>query len=187
MSRPSLPNLALRTVAAGAFLLAAACGGDDYADAAAEDSAAGDAMLAVAAPDTTATGVWTHLETQRYAATWPMWPGKSALYSGAEPHGMLLTTYVNGLALDAITNGATVLPAGSIVVKENYMPDSTLAAVTVMYKSAGYDGEHNDWFWMKRLADGTVEASGRVGMCQTCHGQSSTDFIMTAALGGSGM
>ncbi len=33
------------------------------------------------------------------------------------------------------------MPAGAIVVKENYMPDKKLAAITVMYKVAGYNPE----------------------------------------------
>jgi len=35
----------------------------------------------------------------------------------------------------------------------------------------GCDGEHGDWFWMKRLVDGTVEAEGRVEGCISCHEQ----------------
>jgi len=62
---------------------------------------------------------------------------------------MLLTTYVNDLARDALTNGVSLMPAGAIIVKENYMPDSTLAAVTAMHKVSDYDPAHNDWYWAK--------------------------------------
>lgn len=36
-------------------------------------------------------------------------------------------------------NGVGSMPSGAILVKENYMPDSTLAATTVMYKVDGFD------------------------------------------------
>lgn len=156
----------------------ASCGpaGDREAEQAAPQEAA------VQLPDTTAEAVWGYLETQDYRS-WPLWPGKGKLYPGTEPHGMLLTTYLDPVALDAVTNKAGALPAGSFVVKENYAPDSTLAAVTVMYKAGGYNPEHNNWFWMKRLTDGTVEASGRVVMCQGCHGaMADNDYIMTGPL-----
>ncbi len=51
-----------------------------------------------------------------------MWPGKDAYYPGTEPHGMLLTTYVNELAFDAITQRSGRRPAGAVVVKENSCP-----------------------------------------------------------------
>ena len=96
---------------------------------------------------------------------------------------MLLTTYVNELALDALTNKAGTMRAGAIVVKENYMPDSMLAAITIMYKVDGYNTDVGDWFFVKRLADGTVEAQGRVGGCQGCHAQrADNDYLFTGSL-----
>jgi hypothetical protein len=138
--------------------------------------------MKAAQPDTTAPVLWAYLEDASYRS-WPMWPGKEAFYTGTEPHGMLLTTYVNELALDAITNRSGRMPAGAVVVKENYMPDRMLAAVTVMYKSGGYNTEYGDWFFVKRLADGTFEASGRVAMCQGCHAQrAANDYLFTGSL-----
>lgn len=136
-------------------------------------------------PDTTAQALWSYLEEVDYRNSWQMWPGKSELYEGQEPHGMLLTTYVNDAALQAISGTAATMPSGAIVVKENYMPDSTLAAITVMYKSSGYNPQHNNWFWLKRLADGTVEVSGRAEGCISCHGgQTANDYIFTSSLSG---
>ena len=112
---------------------------------------------------------------------WPDEYGKSALYAGTEPHGMLLTTYANDLAHDALTNGATTMPTGAIIVKENYMPDSTFAAATVMHKVAGYDAQNGDWFWAKYDPNGVPEDAGRVAMCAQCHaGARQRDFLMTA-------
>ncbi|MDX1661531.1 MAG: cytochrome P460 family protein [Gemmatimonadota bacterium] len=131
-------------------------------------------------PDTTAQAVYDHLQEANYDE-WALWPDKGELYEGTEPHGMLLTTYVNDLAEDALTNGAAEMPDGAIVVKDNYSPDSTLMAHTVMYKVDGYDANHSDWFWAKYGADGEVQASGRVDSCAECHAQASDqdDYLVT--------
>lgn len=77
-------------------------------------------------------------------------------------------------------NDPSSLPTGSIIGKENYSPDRETKSVTVMYKaSEGYSLEHNDWYWLKRLADGTVEASGKAKGCQSCHQTSDNDYLMT--------
>lgn len=131
-------------------------------------------------PKPRAAGVWQHVERANYQKSWKFWPGKDALYKGQEPHGMLLTTYVNPVALDALKSKAAKMPTGSIIVKENYMPNKQLGAVTVMYKApTGYNPEHSDWFWMKRLPDGKVEASGKVADCQSCHAASQRDYLLT--------
>ena len=178
------------------FLLAAAlpisaCDGGQDADAEAMPGAeqaepaeqVEPAQQMMALPDTTAEAVWSYLQEADYES-WPMWPGKDALYEGTEPHGMLLTTYLNGTAHEALTGSTGPLPNGSIVVKENYMPDSTLAAVTVMYSSEGYDPEHNDYFWAKYGTDGSVQAAGRVESCQSCHTQGERGFLRTPVPGG---
>jgi hypothetical protein len=99
---------------------------------------------------------------------------------------MLLTTYLNDVAYDAVTNKARRFPVGAIIVKQNYAPDSTLAAVTTMYKVAGYNAEAGDWFWVKHLANGTVDgkgmAQGRVAMCIGCHQRrSDNDYVFTGS------
>lgn len=149
------------------------------------DTTAPPAVSEAAPPDTTAAALWAHLQEENYRESWAMWPGKGELYAGQEPHGMLLTTYLNPLALDAVTNRAGRLPPGAIVVKENFAPDSSFAAATVMYKASGYDPEHADWFWLKRNADGTVEVQGRGEMCIACHatqGGARNDYIRTGSI-----
>ena len=141
-------------------------------------------------PDTTGAAIWSYLEGVKYRENWALWPEKGQLYTGQEPHGMLLTSYVNKAALKALTTHAGTMPDGAILIKENYMPDSTLAAVTVMYKVAGYNPDHNDWFFSKHLADGTLDKApngmaleGRVPGCQQCHGaQKGNDYIYTSSL-----
>ena len=152
----------------------------------AQEAPRGDAEAvpqASTAPDTTGLGLWAHLESADYRSNWEIWPGKGTLYAGREPHGMLLTTYVNAAAFDALTNRTGVMPPGAIIVKENYMPDSTYAAATVMFKVPNYDPLHHDWFWLKRNADGTVEAQGRVQMCQGCHAaERENDYLFTGPI-----
>lgn len=134
-------------------------------------------------PDTNASSVFEHLRAVNYQDDWKLWPGKGKLYQGTEPHGMLLTTYLNDVAVNGLSGDATSFPDGSIIVKENYTPNAVLAATTVMYKVAGYNAEHNDWFWAKVLPDGTVEAEGQVESCQTCHGaKKDNDYIWTSPL-----
>jgi hypothetical protein len=130
-------------------------------------------------PEPTGEAVWAHLEQESYR-NWELWPGTSERYPGSEPHGMLLTTYVNDIARDALTRGATPLPDGAIIVKENYMPDGSYDAATVMVKRQGYNPEHNDWFWAKYGPDGAVDEAGRIEMCQACHGANrQQDYLLT--------
>ncbi len=176
-----------RSVATVAFLgvLIVGCGPSD---------GEGDAQAAVTSADTTGAAIWAHLQGSNYQTEWQLWPGKGRLYTGQIPHGMLLTTYVNSVASEALASGAATMPAGAIVVKENYMPDSTLAAVTTMYKVTGYNAEHSDWFFTKHLASGVLDTmpngmdmEGRLPGCQNCHlGMQSNDYLFTGTLGGGG-
>jgi hypothetical protein len=82
-------------------------------------------------------------------------------YTGQHPHGAILQNVDSTLTV----NGQT----GAVIVKNNYGgegvsaanvtadPGKYLAAVTVMYKRAGYDPENNDWFWAKYLPDGSLD------------------------------
>jgi hypothetical protein len=112
-----------------------------------------------------------------------MWPGTSAYYKGNEPHGALLTTYVNAAALDAINGKRGTLPDGAMVIKENYMPGKNLAAITVMYKVAGYNPESGDWYWVKFAPSGAVEAEGKEPMCIACHSaKNDNDYLYTRSI-----
>lgn len=180
------------SVVGGALALGACAPDDQQVDATAEvvEAVAETSMAETSMPEPTAAAVWEHLQSSDYTS-WSRWPGKGERYQGAEPHGMLLTTYVNDLALDALTNGAGQMPVGAIIVKENFMAAGTHAATTVMYKAAGSDPEHNDWWWLKRDADGTIAAEGgpegMAQMCIGCHsGKSDNDYIFTGVLGGAG-
>jgi hypothetical protein len=134
-------------------------------------------------PATTGSAVWTFLQDVDYAEQWNLWPGKGELYEGGEPHGQLFTTYLNAAALEALTERTGSMPNGAIIVKENYTADSELDALTVMYKSDGFNDEHRDWFFAKLSASGAVQAEGRVEGCQACHGaRADNDYILTSDL-----
>ncbi len=173
-------------VAVGLAVVATACRPGDGEEAA-------ETTAAVSAPDTTGAAIWAHLQGSSYQTTWQLWPEKGRLYTGQQPHGMLLTTYLNDVAYEALTGGggATEMPAGAIIVKENYMPDSTLAAVTTMFKAAGYNADHNDWFFTKHLPSGELDKAengmqleGRLPGCQSCHvGRQANDYLFTGQLG----
>ena len=177
----------VRSVATVASLgvLIAACSSSDSEE---------DAQAAVTSADTTGAAIWAHIQESNYQTEWQLWPEKGRLYTGQEPHGMLLTTYLNSVAHEALTSGAATMPAGAIIVKENYMPDSTLAAVTTMYKVTGYNAEHSDWFFTKHLASGVLDTmpngmdmEGRLPGCQNCHlGMRDNDYLFTGQLGGGG-
>lgn len=137
----------------------------------------------MAMPAAEGKALWAYLTGARYQEKFILWPGKGKLYKGKEPHGALLTTYVNAKALEAIEGKMDVMAPGSIVVKENYKPDKTLAAVTVMFKVDKYNPEANDWFWAKYNPDGTVDKEGKVGGCIGCHGQvKDNDYLFTGKL-----
>ena len=131
----------------------------------------------------TATSELTKTIAEKTYKSWEMWPGKGELYPGKEPHGSLLTTYVNDIALSAIQGKKGRLPTGSIIVKENYDADKKLVAITSMTKIVGYDSAHNDWFWLSVSADGNISAQGKVQGCINCHNANSTnDYIFTGSL-----
>lgn len=168
-------------------LLVAACGdragAEDDGDTARPSQSAEMATTADrAGPDTTEAAVWAHLQEESYRDNWALWPGTEELYPGTEPHGMLLTTYMNETAREALAGGTDAgdLPFGSIVVKENYMPDSTYAAATVMYRVEDYNPDHDDWLFAKYNGPrGEVEAFGRAAGCQACHQGAETGYIYT--------
>ncbi|MEX0960187.1 MAG: cytochrome P460 family protein [Burkholderiales bacterium] len=131
-------------------------------------------------PRLSGNAIWGQMQNADYSRNWAMWPGTQALYKGNEPHGMLLTTYVNQPALDAIRNKAGTMPDGALVIKENYMPDGKLAAITVMYKAKNYNPSDGDWYWVKYGPDGGIEAEGKEPMCIACHSAvKNNDYLYT--------
>ncbi|MCH7949734.1 MAG: hypothetical protein E2O72_03850 [Candidatus Dadabacteria bacterium] len=100
-----------------------------------------------------AAKLWSSIQDAKYQDNWALWPGKGKMYKAQPPHGAFLTTYINETAANALKAGVKEMPKGSIIIKENYMPDKKLAAITVMNKTG--DGK-DDYFWVKYMPDGTV-------------------------------
>lgn len=138
------------------------------------------AETTVAIPGEDAAQLYNYIMRGNPYASWELWPGKGKLYKGTEPHGALLTTYVNQPAYFSAKDKSGKMKDGSIIVKENYTPDKKLAALTVLHKIKGYNPSAGDWFWAKYAPDGTVQASGKVKDCIDCHGKKKdNDYIMT--------
>ena len=136
-----------------------------------------------APPEASASALMAYLEEVDYRENWALWPGLGEKYSAREPHGTLITTYLNPSALDALVSKNGIMPEGAIIVKENYTSDGEFEAHTVMYKKSGFNPDHNDWFWLKVLEDGTVEEEGRSESCLACHGQVEVnDYVWSGPL-----
>ena len=146
--------------------------------------------VAYQADESFETRFWNWLQESKYK-NWAPVPGKSGdAYPGKSPHGAFLKMYLNRTAAGNLSS----LPYGSILVKENYGKDrKTLMAVTVMYRTKGYDSKHNDWYWVKYAPDGSVAKvpnmpkfpkkmwgmpiAGRFPSCIMCHdGADGKDF-----------
>jgi hypothetical protein len=131
----------------------------------------------------TGADIWGLLTKMEYSKKWRMWPGKTSLYPGKEPHGAVLTTYVNIPAFMAIAGKRGELPNGSMIVMENYSADKKMTDISVIFKVQAYNPEAGDWFWAKYAPDGKIEAEGKVDTCIKCHGQNKgNDYIMTGPL-----
>ena len=121
---------------------------------------------------------------------------RSFPYEGIAPHGMMLETFY--------TTATVGDHSGDLIVKRNSGPEGVsvdevladpskhLGAVTVMFRrEAGYDADNLDWFWVKYLADGTLDKNpkgmrlaGRVAKgadvgCIACH-SGEDDYVFTS-------
>ena len=129
---------------------------------------------------TNGANMWKHITRKKPYTRWALWPGTTKMYEGTQPHGALLTTYVSLGARQAIEKKKGKFSQGAIIVKENYTPDRTLAAITVMYKAKGYNREAGDWFWAKYNPDGSIDKEGKVAGCINCHAdKADNDWVFT--------
>lgn len=134
-------------------------------------------------PETDGQAVIDYITKTDDYRQWSLWPGKGKLYKGQHPHGSLLTTYVSVEGIKTFEDKMATMPNGAIVVKENYTADKKLDAITVMYKSKGYNASGGDWFWLKYGPDGKIMKEGKVGGCIGCHASvMSNDWLFTGPL-----
>ena len=99
------------------------------------------------------------------------------------PHGNISKTYVNKIAADDLVN----LPAGSILVREDYDDKRKRQSISILYRIADYDKEHGNWYWIKYQENGTVvrgsdqkAIAGKVAACIECHQKANgKDFVFS--------
>jgi hypothetical protein len=133
-------------------------------------------------PKADATELYDYVVKQNPYSKWQLWPGKGKLYKGTEPHGALLTTYVNETAFRSARK-KTRMTDTAIILKENYTADGKLSAISVMYKIKGYNPAGGDWFWGQYDPNGNVKAEGKVESCIKCHEKrKDNDYIFTGRL-----
>jgi hypothetical protein len=134
----------------------------------------------VPAPEPFERKFWAYLAEANYR-NWAPWPGQDGEFTkGKSPHGQQLKMYVNR----TVAGKPGDPPLGSIIIKENFSADSSLTAITVMYRSKGFSEETKDWYWVKYNPDGAValkddtRLAGKVDSCIECHrGAKGDDYI----------
>jgi hypothetical protein len=130
-----------------------------------------------ATPEEFHVSLWRHLVREKAPYTrWASPPGKEGLRKAERPHGPLVRTYANAVAVADLKN----LPPGSILILEDYAEgQKERTGIEVLYRVKGYDPKDGDWYWMKFREDGTVvrtppdqggrPIAGRVTSCIDCH------------------
>jgi len=127
--------------------------------------------------------LWELIKKADYRNKYKAWPGKTSFCESKEPHGALVTTYVNIPAFMSIAGKKGMLADGSIVVTENYSSDKKLQNITVMQKVPAYNPAAGNWLWAKYAPDGKIEAEGKVDECIKCHSEKKdNDFIFSGPL-----
>lgn len=91
-------------------------------------------------------------------------------------HETKVNIYVDDLARDIyLSASGEIFPMCARIVKTHLFvaadSSETITAVTVMVKMpAGYDPEHNDWWWGMYDSTGkSAQMSGKVQVCIACH------------------
>lgn len=101
-------------------------------------------------------------------------PGSHPNQPGSRTIDAHTTDFVNATARQAILHAGSVLylrryPAGSLLVKENFLRDGRESGVTAMLKLPGYDPADRNWVMASYSPAGRVIAYGKVASCIGCH------------------
>lgn len=97
------------------------------------------------------------------------------------PHGSVSRTYANEVAAKDPEN----LPAGSILVREDYDDKRKRQSISVLYRVKDYDKEHANWYYLRFTETGAVmkgqdtkPLAGKVASCIACHAKADgKDFV----------
>ena len=131
----------------------------------AERSAAGSPF---AAEEPAGDAIFAWLEDERYSETWELLPGTVPLHPGTNPHGVLLTTYANPVAVEALERAAPSMPPGAAFAVEDYLADSTLSGISVMLRADDPAPDSMEWRFARFAPTGEIEA-GPMDTCRSCH------------------
>lgn len=89
--------------------------------------------------------------------------------------GVQVRVFANEIAAPAYLAGQNPMPAGSVLVKEEFggpecSDDSLLVQWRAMRKEApGFDDDDSDWHWQRVLVDGRQVAEDTKASCIGCH------------------
>jgi hypothetical protein len=103
-------------------------------------------------------------------------------------HEIWVDVYVDDLAEEIyLSASGKTFPVCAKIVKTHLIgaESETVTAVTVMVKMpAGYDPEHNDWWWGMYDKSGKIaEMSGKVQVCIDCHQPvAEADYVFSKAV-----
>lgn len=129
-----------------------------------------------------ATYLWEVFKGSDQYLTWSYFPGQGTLYKSGDHSGTYAVSYLNPVAEEALTRFDGTLPEGSVIIKAQFKDAEGTQpyGYTAMWKVAGYDSDHNDWFWAGYTPDGTITQLGKEPYCYNCHGQASeNDYVLT--------
>lgn len=135
------------------------------------------------ASEISSEGLWQRITEESDYSSYAFWPGHEGELPGQAPHGVLHRIYVNRTLLEALPAADRMVPAGSIIVKDNLDASRNLLSITVMAKIDGFDPENGDWYWAAYNPDGTTRAAGALESCISCHeGLKSNDYVIVRQL-----
>jgi len=104
------------------------------------------------------------------------WERANAQPYESEPHGLLLTDFVNNLARDAWL-ARRGYPVGAALAAEGWRKNVRAMVWLMEKRPPGFDSEHGDWWYATVDPDGKVRNAGRVAACIDCHATAANDYV----------
>lgn len=129
-----------------------------------------------------ATDLWDAFKGSDQYLEWSYFPGQGELYLSGDHSGTYAVSYLDPVAEQALDGFTGEVPDGSIIIKAQFKDAEGAQpyGYTAMWKIAGYDAEHNDWFWAGYTPEGKITQLGKEAYCYNCHGQGhENDYVLT--------
>ena len=117
-------------------------------------------------PEPTGAAVWKFITEESSFTDWKRLPEIPKTHGSYVPDTPEQKTYANNHALESTTHP---LNNGAMVAKYNLSPANEIKAISIMYKSKGYNPSAGDWFWVEYDPDGKILKEGKVETCIKCH------------------